>query len=132
MMIGGTVLIAAVAYLGYSGVRAGGSYYAGVDAFMADANSQAGHVRLHGKVGQEDLVIDPSGTAASFRIEGEKHSVPVKYTGVLPDLFQASREVVVYGQLDEKGVFQAEQVLTKCASKYTADGADGNDSRRPM
>lgn len=131
MIIGGAVLIAAVAYLGYSGVRAGGSYYTDVDTFMADANSQAGRVRLCGKVGRDDLVIDPSGTSASFRLEGEKSSVPVKFTGSIPDLFEAGGEVVVEGQLDDKGVFQAKTLLTKCASKYKPASADGNDSRRP-
>ena len=131
MMIGGTVLIVAVAYLGYSGVRAGGSYYADVDAFMADANNQAGHVRLHGKVSQEDFAIDPSGTAASFHLKGEKCSVPVKYTGVIPDLFEVGGEVVVEGQLDDKGVFQAKTVLTKCASKYKPASSHGDDPRRP-
>jgi len=118
MLIGGTVLIAAVAWLGISGVRAGSAYYLDVDKFMTDASCRSEQVRLCGKVAEKDLVIDTSGTAARFRLEGASHSVPVNYRGVLPDLFKAGCEVVACGRMDDKGTFQAEQLLTKCASKY--------------
>ena len=122
MLIGGAVLIAAVAYLGVSGVRAGSSYYIGVDKFVTDPQCQTGQVRLHGKVSAQDLTIDESGTSARFRLDGNSHSVPVSYRGVLPDLFKAGCEVVVSGRMDDGGTFQATQVLTKCASKYTPEG----------
>jgi cytochrome c-type biogenesis protein CcmE len=128
ILIGGTVLIAAVAYLGIRGARAGASYYTDVDTYVTDPNFQSCAVRLHGKVAEKDLVIDSSNTAASFRLEGVSHSLPVNYRGVLPDLFKAGCEVVVRGQKDDKGIFQAEQILTKCASKYAPEG---NASRRP-
>ena len=50
-------------------------------------------IRLHGKVSETDLNIDPSGTAATFRLDGNSHSVPVNYRGVLPDLFKPGAEV---------------------------------------
>jgi len=128
MLIGGTVLIAAAAWLGISGVRAGASYYTDVDTFMTDANYQSSPVRLHGKVSEKGLVINSSNTAASFMLDGNSHSLPVNYRGVLPDLFKAGCEVVVRGRKDDKGVFQAEQILTKCASKYAPEGSV---SRRP-
>ena len=34
------------------------------------------------------------------------------------ELFQAGAEVIVEGQQDAAGVFQADTLLTKCASKY--------------
>jgi cytochrome c-type biogenesis protein CcmE len=132
LLIGGVVLIAAVAYLGVSGVKAGSAYYVDVDKFVTDPSCQAGTVRLHGKVAQEDLAIDPSGTKASFRLDGNSHSLRVTYSGALPDLFKAGCEVVVLGRSDGKGSFQAEQVLTKCASKYAPQGQDSGSSRRPQ
>lgn len=139
MLIGGTILVAAVAWLGISGVRAGSVYYIDVDKFVTDASSRSGQVRLCGKVAEKDLVIAPAGLAATFRLEGDSHSLPVAYRGVLPDLFKAGCDVVVAGRLDDKGVFQADRILTKCASKYVPKGSaspssasDGNASRRPM
>jgi len=138
MLIGGTVLVAAVALLGVKGLKAGSSYYTDVDTFMTDPNYQSGPVRLHGKVADKDLVIDSSNLGASFRLDGNSHSLPVTYRGVLPDLFKAGCEVVVRGQKDDKGIFQAEQILTKCASKYAPQGdaspgnaPEGEASRRP-
>ena len=128
MLIGGTVLIAAVVWLGISGVRAGSAYYVDVDKFMTDASCRSGQVRLCGKVAEDDLVIDSSGPAAKFRLGGASHSLPVSYRGTLPELFKAGCDVVVSGRLDDMGVFQAEQILTKCASKYVPERGD---SRRP-
>ena len=59
-----------------------------------------------------------------FRVrdrDGTK-SVPVTYTGVVPDPFREGREVIVSGQL-EHGTFVAERdsLVTKCPSKFTKD-----------
>ena len=49
-------------------------------------------------------------------------SVPVSYTGVVPDPFRGGREVIVSGEL-ENGTFMAERdsLVTKCPSKFTKD-----------
>jgi cytochrome c-type biogenesis protein CcmE len=49
-------------------------------------------------------------------------SVPVSYTGVIPDPFRDGREVIVSGEL-ENGTFVAERdsLVTKCPSKFTKD-----------
>jgi cytochrome c-type biogenesis protein CcmE len=36
-------------------------------------------------------------------------------------MFKEGGDVVVTGKLDEAGVFQATDILTKCASKYQAE-----------
>jgi cytochrome c-type biogenesis protein CcmE len=49
-------------------------------------------------------------------------SVPVSYTGVVPDPFREGREVIVSGRL-EHGTFVGERdsLVTKCPSKFTKD-----------
>ena len=49
-------------------------------------------------------------------------SVPVSYTGVVPDPFREGREVIVSGEL-EHGTFVGERdsLVTKCPSKFTKD-----------
>jgi cytochrome c-type biogenesis protein CcmE len=59
-----------------------------------------------------------------FRVrdrDGTK-SVPVSYTGVVPDPFREGREVIVSGEL-EHGTFVAERdsLVTKCPSKFNKD-----------
>jgi cytochrome c-type biogenesis protein CcmE len=47
-------------------------------------------------------------------------SVPVRYSGVVPDPFKDGREVIVSGRL-QNGTFMAERdsLVTKCPSKFT-------------
>ena len=52
-------------------------------------------------------------------------SVPVLYTGSVPDLFKPGRHIVVTGQLQD-GTFVAEpgSMITKCPSKYAPKQSD--------
>jgi cytochrome c-type biogenesis protein CcmE len=52
-------------------------------------------------------------------------SLPVSYTGVVPDPFREGREVIVTGRLDESGTFMAEKdsLITKCPSKFSDEAA---------
>ena len=60
---------------------------------------------------------------------GETKRVPVAFKGVVPDLFKAGSEVVVEGRLDQGGVFRADSVMTKCASKYES-GEHGHKQQK--
>jgi cytochrome c-type biogenesis protein CcmE len=119
----GLILAAAGGYLLYAGVKAGQSYYLSVDEFLADKSFQVHKVRLRGAVAKEGLVLRPGGGEVSFRLLGDKSDLRVFFQGAVPDTFAADREVVVEGVLDKDGVFQAKQLLTKCASKYEGDNA---------
>ena len=66
--------------------------------------------------------IQHRGDNLRFRIrdrDGTK-SVPVSYTGLVPDPFRDGREVIVSGEL-HNGTFVAERdsLITKCPSKFT-------------
>jgi cytochrome c-type biogenesis protein CcmE len=66
--------------------------------------------------------ISHAGDELRFRIrdrDGNK-SVPVTYTGSVPDPFRDGREVIVSGEL-KQGTFVAERdsLVTKCPSKFT-------------
>ncbi len=63
------------------------------------------------------------GTTLLFRIRDPKKnlSVPVRYTGIVPDPFAAGRAVMVAVQRDGTGfVGQENSLTTKCPSKYQA------------
>lgn len=47
-------------------------------------------------------------------------SLPVRYNGILPDMFAADRDVIIEGKV-ENGVFHAKTLLTTCPSKYESD-----------
>jgi cytochrome c-type biogenesis protein CcmE len=68
--------------------------------------------------------IERGGEELRFRIRDRDgtHSVPVRYTGAVPDPFREGREVIVSGEL-RGGTFVAERdsLVTKCPSKFTKD-----------
>jgi cytochrome c-type biogenesis protein CcmE len=84
---------------------------------------KSGEVGLAGiVVGPVDEAEDESRLSFTLRdIEGEA-TVPVVYTGSVPDLFKVGREVYVKGELVE-GTFVAtpDSLVTKCPSKYAPE-----------
>ena len=46
------------------------------------------------------------------------NTVKVEYTGILPDLFREGQGIVAHGQLNEDGVFIADEVLAKHDENY--------------
>jgi len=68
--------------------------------------------------------ISRDGDELRFRVRDRDgtESVPVSYTGVVPDPFREGREVIVSGEL-KHGTFMAERdsLVTKCPSKFTKD-----------
>jgi len=68
--------------------------------------------------------ISHSGDELRFRIRDRdgRDSVPVSYTGSVPDPFRDGREVIVSGEL-KQGTFVAERdsLVTKCPSKFTKE-----------
>jgi cytochrome c-type biogenesis protein CcmE len=58
------------------------------------------------------------GTTVSFVVTDKRATLPVTYTGVLPDLFREGQGVVAEGMLTSEGVFHADSVLAKHDEKY--------------
>ena len=55
-----------------------------------------------------------------FTLAGAESELPVQYQGVVPDNFVENREEVVEGRMAAAGVFQADNLMTRCESKYQA------------
>ena len=122
LVLVGLALAIAVTLLAVAGVRKGWVYYLPVDDFMADEGYHAQRVRLHGDVAGENFQITPALLTAEFDLLGTASQVRVQYSGVIPDMFKPEVQVVVEGRMNESGVFEADTLLTKCASKYEPEG----------
>jgi cytochrome c-type biogenesis protein CcmE len=77
-------------------------------------------IELTGKVAAGS--VKKSGTTLRFAVRdrsGKGPSVPVVYTGVVPDPFREGREILVTGKL-KSGTFVGERdsLVTKCPSKF--------------
>jgi cytochrome c-type biogenesis protein CcmE len=53
-----------------------------------------------------------------FRVTDTAKTIPVSYTGLLPDLFKEGKGVVAQGRLGPDGVFHASEVLAKHDENY--------------
>ena len=87
----------------------------------SELSGHKGRVSLVGRVvGQPRGDAHGGGLRFRLREIGGTTTVPVLYTGTVPDPFRTGREVVVDGRL-RKGVFVAvkDSLVTKCPSKYT-------------
>lgn len=58
------------------------------------------------------------GSALSFVLTDNTHTVPVTYTGVLPDLFAEGKGAIAQGQLNANGQLVATEVLAKHDENY--------------
>ena len=73
--------------------------------------------RLGGLVKEGSIRRGP-GQAVSFDVMDGQASVPVRYQGLLPDLFREGQGVVAEGALDASGAFRADTVLAKHDETY--------------
>ena len=74
--------------------------------------------RLGGMVTKGSFHREAGSLDVTFTVTDFQHDVPVKYTGVLPDLFREGQGVVAHGKLGTDGVFVADEVLAKHDEKY--------------
>jgi cytochrome c-type biogenesis protein CcmE len=75
--------------------------------------------KVTGKVVKGSVGHDGGQLRFRIRDRDGKASVPVRYSGVVPDPFREGREVIVSGRL-RNGTFVAERdsLVTKCPSKF--------------
>jgi cytochrome c-type biogenesis protein CcmE len=87
------------------------------------------NIRGGGCVKPGSVVRSTESLDISFVLTDGTSDVPVKFSGILPDLFAEGEAAVVNGKIDDKGVFNAEQVLAKHDENYTppevAEGMKG-------
>lgn len=86
---------------------------------MAGEAPQARNFRLGGLVEEGSVQRSTTDLTVSFVVTDGARSIPVSYTGLLPDMFKEGQGVVAQGQLDDQGQFQASQVLAKHDENYT-------------
>jgi len=112
----GVLVAACVGYLIYSATGGSAEYYLTVGELRSHASS--GDVRVAGVV-QDDVQKSDGGLHVTFTEKDSTASVPVDYSGALPDIFKPGITVVAEGQLGSDGVFHATTLLAKCPSRFS-------------
>ncbi len=74
-------------------------------------------IRLGGLV-EEGSVVRGQGKTITFTVTDTAHTVPVTFSGILPDLFREGQGVVTEGTMTASGTFKADHVLAKHDENY--------------
>lgn len=75
-------------------------------------------VRLGGMVEVGSLAHAADGVTINFRLTDGKGVVPVRYTGIVPDLFAEGSGAVADGHFEANGTFVADKILAKHDERY--------------
>ena len=92
--------------------------------FFFDPSQVASHeapadkrFRLGGMVEKGSIDKTPGTLDVKFLVTDFKHTVAVKYSGILPDLFREGQGVIAHGRM-QGDVFIADEILAKHDEKY--------------
>jgi cytochrome c-type biogenesis protein CcmE len=108
-------LTLSTALIGYA-MRDGINLFRSPTQVMEDPPRKGEVFRIGGLV-LEGSLTRGEGTAVTFEVTDTNATVPVSYTGVLPDLFEENQGMIGTGTLQE-GVFVASEILAKHDESY--------------
>jgi cytochrome c-type biogenesis protein CcmE len=124
--VGSLVIILTLSYLAYSGYQESKTYYHTVPELYS-MKDKAYDLRLQvsGDVVPESIQRD--GGALTFLIGQGPQTLRVRYVGKqpVPDTLKDYATAMATGKLERDGVFVADSLLAKCASKYEKETAAG-------
>jgi cytochrome c-type biogenesis protein CcmE len=115
------IIVGSLVWLAVGGVKDTKSYYKTIPELeKLDKSAQADRLRVGGDVKPGSIVKSSAGV--SFVLHQGGTTLKVVYTGSdpLPDTFRDNAQALAEGRLGEDGVFKANKVQAKCASKYEA------------
>jgi len=155
-IVGGVIIVAAIIYLMVSSLEANVQYFLTVDETVE--KEQAGeldgrNIRVSGAVLGDSIEYDMDTLELSFTIvhvpadnqlidvegglAGALHNavmdpnrtqLKVVYYGPMPDLLQNEAQAILTGELLANGVFEADELLLKCPTKYEGSVPDQIES----
>lgn len=115
ILVAFVALAVATGLIGYA-MRDGINFFRSPSQVMAEPPSPSEVFRIGGLVEEGSLKKDGQGMI-EFLVTDGGASVPVQFTGVLPDLFGENQGMVATGKY-VNGVFQATEILAKHDENY--------------
>ena len=118
-LMGGIIVFLAIGYLVFMGFQDSVTYYYTVSELMEQGSSiYDENVRVKGQVAPDSVEQEAAGRILKFTIIDGENRLSVTYQGAVPDTFKVGAEVVVEGQFNSNGIFQAHTLMPKCPSRY--------------
>jgi cytochrome c-type biogenesis protein CcmE len=137
-LVGGFLILAAVAYLIFSGMTAGARFYITVDDLVNNTEYAGKTVRVAGVVLGDTIQYDAENLILDFTVA----NIPMEYDNlaealhtaannngatripvhleneVKPDLLRHEAQAIMSGKLGEDGVFYATELNLKCPTRF--------------
>lgn len=123
MIIGIGIIVLAIGFLVFQGMDKSMMAYVEVsDIGQAQQVNSSGILQIVGIVQPGSVEIQTVSRKLKFLLQDLNNpevTIPVTYTGIVPDNFKPGQQVIVQGALTEdQRIVQAQQLLVKCPSKY--------------
>jgi cytochrome c-type biogenesis protein CcmE len=117
-VIGGLALLGLAVGLTLSALNDNLVFFYGPSDLYAKHIPPGRLVRVGGLVAAGSYKHEANGSTIDFTVTDGKKSVPVTYSGTIPDLFREGQGVVVEGRLAANGTFMASTLLAKHDERY--------------
>jgi cytochrome c-type biogenesis protein CcmE len=122
-IVGGLAALGVAAALVLNAFRSNLVFFFTPTQIAAREAPQGRPFRVGGLVEAGSLKRDAGSLTVRFRVTDTAQTIPVVYTGLLPDLFREGKGVVAQGTLGPDGVFHASEVLAKHDENYMPPAA---------
>lgn len=120
------VALVAAGLLAAWALRNQASYFYLPEQMTANPPEPGQAVRLGGMVRPGSLRTLPDGVTIAFTVTGKGTAqVPVRFAGIVPDLFEEGSGVVAEGRLAADGTFVADNLLAKHDENYIPRELEG-------
>jgi cytochrome c-type biogenesis protein CcmE len=117
LIAGGLVMMGIASTLVLSALKTEVTFFMSPSDVLKSLPKPGTRFRLGGLV-ETGTFHKGTGTISTFRLTDGSQSLPVSYSGILPDLFKEGQGAIAEGQLAPDGVFAADTVLAKHDEKY--------------
>ena len=114
----GVVVLAAAAALVLNAFQSNLVFFFSPTDVVENRAPQGRAFRIGGLVEEKSLNRASDGLTVRFNVTDTAKTIPVVYTGILPDLFKEGKGVVAQGRVGPDGVFRATEVLAKHDENY--------------
>ena len=124
ILMGLTVVLGALAFLGFTAFQSASVYFYTVSEIAEVGPTEEGRtVRVSGKLVPISFNRDQNSTFARFVLKDKdtEATLTALHDGVVPDLFfNDHSEIILEGKYGVGGIFHSNNVIVKCPSKYVA------------
>lgn len=118
LIAGGVVTLGLGAWLVLSAFQQNLVFFFSPTDIIEGRAPQGRSFRIGGMVELGSVKRQSDGLTVGFVVTDTAKSIPVRYKGILPDLFKEGKGVVAQGRLNGEGIFMAEEVLAKHDENY--------------